>query len=49
LLRLVAQTTRLRWSPTLIELVLDELIVGDELRDLIGDPRKIPVRRYAQA
>ena len=32
-----------------MELVLDELIVGDELRELIGDIRKIPVRRYPQA
>lgn len=49
-LRRIANTTSdLHWSPTLIELLLDELVLGDELSNLIGPPKDLPVRRYPQA
>jgi hypothetical protein len=47
--RVVVQTLGLRWSSTLINVLLDELIVGDELEELIGPTRHLPRARYAQA
>jgi hypothetical protein len=47
--RVVVQTVGLRWSSTLINLLLDELIVGDELEELIGSTRQLARARYAQA
>ena len=47
--RVVSRTARMRWSPTLIRLLLNELVVGDDLRQLIGPPDDLPVRRHPQA
>jgi hypothetical protein len=46
--RFVARSIRLRWTPRLIQLLLDELLVGDELHAFI-DIRLLPRRRYPQA
>jgi hypothetical protein len=49
-LRHIADRTKdLRWSPTLLQLVLDELHIEDLFVDLVGDPRSVAVRRYPQA
>jgi hypothetical protein len=49
-LRYIADRTKdLRWSPTLLQLVLDELHIEDLFVDLVGDPRSVAVRRYPQA
>jgi hypothetical protein len=47
--RFVARSTRLRWTPRLLRLLLEELVGGDELRALIGDLHDLPRRRYPQA
>jgi hypothetical protein len=47
--RVVVQTVGLRWSSTLINVLLDELIVGDELEELVGPTGHLPRARYAQA
>src|SRR4051812_40815801 len=47
--RVVLQTVGLRWSSTLIHMLLDELIVGDELEELVGPTRQLSHARYAQA
>jgi len=47
--RFVLRTVDLHWSATLINVLLDELIVGDELEELIGPTRQLPRARYAQA
>src|SRR4051794_31020649 len=49
LVRFARRTIHLRWSPRLMQLLLDELIVGDELESLIGQPRKLRMNRYPQA
>jgi len=49
LLRLFAKrSATLAWSRTLLTLVLDELHTEDALRELVGDPRHLPVRCYPQ-
>jgi hypothetical protein len=47
--RFVARASRLRWTPRFLQLLLDELLVGDELHALIGDVGILPRRRYPQA
>jgi hypothetical protein len=47
--RVVVQTVGLRRSSTLINLLLDELIVGDELEELVGPTRHLRRARYPQA
>ena len=50
LLRLFAErSATLAWSRTLLTLVLDELHREDAFRELVGDPRHLPVRCYPQA
>jgi hypothetical protein len=49
LLRFAARTRGLRWSPALLELLIQELYVEDEFRALLGAPNRVPRRRYAQA
>lgn len=50
LLRLFAErSATLAWSRTLLTLLLDELRTEDAFRELVGDPRHVPVRRYPQA
>jgi hypothetical protein len=50
LLRLFAErSATLAWSRTLLTLVLDELRTEDAFRELVGDPRHVPTRRYPQA
>ena len=50
LLRLFAErSATLAWSRTLLTLILDELRTEDAFRELVGDPRHLPVRCYPQA
>ena len=39
----------MRWSPTLIQLLLDELALGDDFQELIGPLDDLRVRRFPQA
>lgn len=49
-LRLLARhSRRATWSSALLRALVDELYVGEEFERLIGDPRRVPVRRYPQA
>jgi hypothetical protein len=46
----VAATATLRWSQSLMEVLLEELYVDDGLEELLGkSPSQLPVRRYPQA
>lgn len=46
----VSATESLRWSPALIEVLLDELYVDDHLGELLGKARgKLQPRQYPQA
>jgi len=50
LLRLLTKrSATLVWSRTLLALLLDELHVDAVFRELVGDPRHLPTRRYPQA
>ena len=42
------QVERLRWSPTLIRLLIQELHVEDDFRRLLGNPNRVAVRQYPQ-
>ena len=46
---IAARTQTLRWSPALLDLVLEELAVDDLFVELLGTARTIPRHRYAQA
>jgi hypothetical protein len=48
-LRLVRQTKGIRWTPGLLEILLDELFVTDDFVALLGNPTELPVDRYPQA
>ena len=48
-LRLVRQTKGIRWTPGLLEILLDELFVTDDFVALLGNPIDLPVDRYPQA
>lgn len=49
-LRVLAELTEnLEWSPALFLAVLQELAVGDEFKQILGDPSSIPPSRYPQA
>lgn len=49
-LRLLArETRRAKWSPAMLDALVEELFVGEEFVRLLGDPRRLPVRRYPQA
>jgi hypothetical protein len=49
-LHLFAQgAATLRWSRTLLTLLVDELQTEDRVFELVGDLRRLPVRRYPQA
>jgi hypothetical protein len=37
-----------RWTPTLIQALLEELYVDDSIVDLLGELRSIPASRYPQ-
>lgn len=44
------RTARMRWTPSLLEALLDELYVDDAYFDLLGlGGRRIPKSRYPQA
>lgn len=46
----VAATASLRWSPSLMEVLLEELYADDGLEELLGTPpEKLQVRQYPQA
>jgi hypothetical protein len=42
-------TFDLRWSPAVFSLLLEELQIGEEFEKLVGDPARVPIRRYPQA
>ena len=46
--RVSRRAANLRWSPALFAALIDELIVGDDFVTLLGEPRDLPMRRYAQ-
>ena len=46
---LVQQCKRIRWSSRLLQLLVEELYVGDELVALIGPLRRVALRRYPEA
>ena len=48
-LRLVRHTKGIRWTPGLLEILLDELFVTDDFVALLGHPIDLPVDRYPQA
>ncbi len=50
-LRAAAHRTRgLRWSASLLELLIEELYIDESLDDLLGEhPRDLPTRRYPEA
>ena len=46
----LAGTDSLRWSPLLLEVLMQELYVDDEIAQILGTaPRRLPRREYAQA
>lgn len=45
---LAARTRNLPWSPDLINVLVDELNVTDEFTAFVGEPQKLPRRRYPQ-
>lgn len=46
----VSAIASLQWSPSLMEVILEELYVDDGLEELLGrSPSQLPVRRYPQA
>ena len=46
----VAATASLRWSPSLMEVLLEELYADDGLEELLGkSPSELQVRQYPQA
>ncbi len=48
-LRTIAHRLKqLRWSPRLVELLVEELYVTDELLTLLAPIRRLPVERYPQ-
>jgi ParB/RepB/Spo0J family partition protein len=46
---IAARTTKLRWTPVLLNLVLDQIASGDQLRELIPQLDELPSARYPQA
>jgi hypothetical protein len=47
--RIAALAANARWSRALLSQLVDELTVNDVFYDLVGDPGKLPRRRYPQA
>jgi hypothetical protein len=47
--RLLAPTADMVWTRDLLIALLDELCVDDVFDALVGDPKRLPKRRYAQA
>ena len=46
----VRRTKGLRWSASLLALLIEELYIDESLDDLLGDhPRDLPARRYPEA
>jgi hypothetical protein len=46
----VQRTRGLRWSASLLELLIEELYIDESLDDLLGEhPRDLQTRRYAEA
>lgn len=46
--RLFEQSAKLRWSPRLLQVLLEELRVDDSFEQLVGDVRRISMKRYPQ-
>ena len=46
---LVARTQDIPWSPNLVSVLIEELYVEEDFNVLLGDPKRLPRRRYAQA
>ena len=45
----VSATKALRWSPPLVEGILEELYVDDHFEELLGAPGELRARQYPQA
>jgi hypothetical protein len=45
----VSATKALRWSPALVEAILEELYVDDHFEELLGAPGELRARQYPQA
>lgn len=46
----VHSTKGLRWSPSLLELLIEELYIDESIETLLGEhPRVLPTRRYPEA
>lgn len=48
-LTVVSATKALRWTPALVEAILEELYVDDHFEELLGAPGKLKARQYPQA
>jgi hypothetical protein len=46
---LVARTQETPWSANLLTVLIEELYVEDDFSVLLGDPKRLPRRRYPQA
>src|SRR5688572_23829462 len=46
---LVARTQKTPWSANLVDVLIEELYVGEDFNALLGDPKRLPRRRYPQA
>jgi hypothetical protein len=42
------RTEKLRWSPDLLALLLDELSADDSLAEVVGSPKTTPSKRFPQ-
>jgi hypothetical protein len=50
LLRLLAfRSKRLKWSPSLLRLLLEEMYVEEEFKQIVGAPETLPLRQYPHA
>jgi hypothetical protein len=45
----VSATKALRWSPALVEAILEELYVDDHFEELLAAPGELKARQYPQA
>lgn len=46
---LVARTQKIPWSTNIVDVLIEELYVEEDFNALLGDPKRLPRRRYPQA
>ena len=46
---LLARTQEIPWSANLLTVLIEELYVEEDFNVLLGDPKRLPRRRYPQA